>query len=245
MSRRVLISQSKPSDPNSSYYKLADKFNLDISFVPFNTIDPVDIKEFRKQKININEYTAIVFVSRNSIDHFYRVWKELKIPVPDGMKYFCLTELVANYLQKYIVPKKRKIFVGKRNLSELFEQFSKQNEEKYLLVSSQNPKREIAKYFSENGIKYSEVSFFHVTPNDLSGIKLQEFDIIGFFSPSDVKSLYHNFPGFKQKKTLLACFGPSTILAAKEAGLTVNIKAPSSEALSMTDALNLFFKTAN
>ncbi len=238
--RDILISQNKPADENSSYFKLAEKFELNISFVPFISIEAVEAREFRMQKINILEHTAVIFTSRNTVDHFFRMCQELKIVVPEAMKYFCMTEVVANYLQKYIVPKKRKIFVGKKNLNDLFDQIKKRPEERYLIVCSQNRKAEIAEFFESKNLKYSEAIFFIISSNDISKLKLKDYEIIVFFSPADVTSLFQNFPDYQQNKTLIACFGLATISMATKFGLTVNIEAPQAEALSMTEAIELY-----
>jgi uroporphyrinogen-III synthase len=238
--RGILISQNKPADENSSYFKLAEKFELNISFVPFISIEAVEVREFRMQKINILEHTAVIFTSRNTVDHFFRMCQELKIVVPETMKYFCMTEVVANYLQKYIVPKKRKIFIGKKNLNDLFDQIGKHPEERYLIVCSQNRKAEIAEFFESKNLKYSEAIFFIISSNDISKLKLKDYEIIVFFSPADVTSLFQNFPDYQQNKTLIACFGLATISMATKFGLTVNIEAPQAEALSMTEAIELY-----
>jgi uroporphyrinogen-III synthase len=240
LNRRILFSQTKPADENSSYYKIAEKFDLDISFVPFISPEAVEAREFRMQKINILEHTAVLLTSRNTVDHFFRICQELRIPVPETMKYFCLTEVVANYLQKYILPKKRKIFVGEKNLNDLFNQIRKHPEDKYLIVCSQNRKIEIVEFFKGRNIEYTEATFFTITVNDLSQLNLKEFGIIVFFTPADVTSLFQNFPGYKQNKTMIACFGPATISMAKQFGLTVNIEAPIAEALSMIEAIELY-----
>lgn len=238
--RRILFSQTKPTDENSSYYKIAKEFDLDISFVPFISTEAVEAREFRMQKINILEHTAIILTSRNTVDHFFRMCQELRISVPETMKYFCLTEVVANYLQKYILPKKRKIFVGEKNLSDLFNLIRKHPEEKYLIVSSQNSKIEIVEFFKRRSLEYTEATFFTITVNDLSHLNLKEYGIIVFFTPADVTSLFQNFPGFKQNKIMIACFGPATISMAKQFGLIVNIEAPKAEARSMIEAIELY-----
>jgi len=227
---------------SSSYFKLAERFKLDISFVPFISIETVDINDFRRQRVNILEHTAVIFTSRNTIDHFFQICQELRITVPEAMKYFCLTEFIANYLQKYIVIKRRKLFVGKKNLNELFDLIKKHKEERYLIVCSQNRKIEIADFFETNNIEFTEATFFKVSSNDLSQLTLKDFGILVFFSPADVISLLDNFPDYNQNKTLIACFGASTILTAKEMGLTVDIEAPRPDALSMTDALELYLE---
>jgi len=243
LNKRILFSQVKPDDENSVYYKLAEKFGLDISFVPFISTEAVEAREFRLQKINILEHTAVIFTSRNTVDHFFRMCQEMRIVVPGDMKYFCLTEVVAKYLQKYIILKKRKIFVGKKNLDDLFDRIRKNPDERYLIVCSQNRKAEITDFFDTNDLRYSEGTFFKVSSNDLSGLELKNFGIIVFFIPADVTSLFDNFPDYKQKNTRIACFGPATISLAKKFGLKVDIEAPRQEALSMSDAIDLYLNT--
>jgi len=243
--RRILISQSKPTDVNSIYFKLAEKHELEISFKPFFSIEPVDAKEFRQQRISILEHTAVIFSSKNSIDYFFKICQQLKLEIPKEMKYFCIMEPVANYLQKYILLRKRKIFVGQGNLTGLFDLFLKHREEKYLVISSQNRKMEISGFFEENSIDYSEAALFNVSSNDLSGLELKDFGILVFFSPADVKSLFDNFPTYEQNETLIACFGPTTVITAKGAGLKVSIEAPIPQALSMSSAIELYMKNSN
>ena len=242
--KKILISQSQPADANSSFFKLAEKFKLKLSFTPFISQAPVDVKEFSQQRINILDHTAIVFSSKNSIDCFFNICRQLKIEISKEMKYFCLMEPLANYLQKHIVLRKRKIFVGNGQLTQFLNLFIKHKEEKYLVVGSQNRKQEIADFFVVNGIDFSEAIFFKVSSNDLSELVLKDFGMLVFFSPADVKSLFDNFPGYKQNETLLACFGPTTIAAAKQAGLNVNIIAPTPEALSMSGAIDLYLKNS-
>ena len=243
--RRILVSQSKPTDANSSFFKLADRFKFEISFTPLFSLEPISVKEFRQQRINILEHTAIFFSSKNSIDCFFAISKQLRIEIPKEMKYFCLTEPLANYLQKHIALRKRKTFVGNGQLSEFSNLFIKHKEEKYLVVGSQNRKQEITNFFDVNDIHYSEAILFKVSSNDLSGLVLRDYGMLVFFSPADVKSLFENFPEFTQNDTLLACFGPTTIDAAKKAGLIVTIKAPTSEVLSMSGAIDLYLKNSN
>lgn len=243
--RKILISQSKPEDANSSFYKLAEKFKLDLSFTPFISQQPVDVKEFRQQRINILDHTAIVLSSKNSIDYFFNLCRELKIELPKEMKYFCQMDPLANYLQKHIVLRKRKIFTGNGSLAEYLSLFLIHKEDKYLVVGSQNPKKEITDFLRTNGIDFSEAILFNVSSNDLSNLELKEYGMLVFFSPADIKSLYDNFPNYKQKDTLLACFGPTTIAAATRVGLNIHIKAPTPEVLSMSGGIDLYLKNSN
>ena len=243
--RRILVSQSQPTDTNSSFFKLAENFNLEISFTPLFSLEPVSVKEFKQQRINILEHTAIYFSSKNSIDSFFNISNQLRIEIPKEMKYFCLTDLLVNYLQKHIVLRKRKVFVAKKNVVDIFDLFIKHKEEKYLVVGSQNRKKEITDFFEVNDISFSEATLFNVSSNDLSEFVPEDFNMLVFFSPADVKSLMENFPTYKQNEMIIACFGPSTISAAKEAGLNVHIEAPQPQALSMSSAIELYMKNLN
>jgi uroporphyrinogen-III synthase len=239
---QVLITQPEPEDKNSSYHNLAEKYNLNISFVPFISITGLDKNAFNAQKIKILDHTAVIFSSRNSIDHFFRMCSLLKISIPSEMKYFCSSGHVANFLQKYIITKKRKIFTGKRSIADLSDKFKTNKNEKFLIVSSQNSKSDITEFLITTGIDYTEAAFFRVSSNNLSGMPIEDFNILAFFSPSDFKSLFENFPDFNQSDKLIACYGLRTIAAARDAGLEVNIEAPVHNALSMTDALDLYLK---
>jgi len=239
---KVLITQPEPEDKNSSYHNLAEKYNLDISFVPFISINAIEKVEFRNQKVKILDHTAVILSSRNAVDHFFHISSLLNITIPGEMKYFCSSEHIANYLQKYISPKRRKIFHGKKHLFDLSDKFKIHKNERFLIVSSQNSKCDITDYLKSLGIEYTEATFFNVSSRDLSDLSINDFDLLAFFSHGDLKALYDNFPDFQQKDKLIACYGQKTIAAAQTAGLTVNIEAPVLETLSMTDALDLYLK---
>jgi uroporphyrinogen-III synthase len=241
----ILVSQPEPSDENSPYGKLASKYNIKIDFRQFIAIDPVDIRDFRRQKINILEHTAIVLTSRNAVDHFFRLAAESKVEIPTDMKYFCISEQTANYLQKYIVIRKRKIFVGERTAVDLFDVIKKHKNEKYLFPCSDIRKDEIPDFMKKNGIFCSEAIIYKTVAADLSDLSDITYDIIAFFSPSGIASLFDNFPDFKQNKTRIAAFGPTTAKAVTDAGLILDIQAPLPNAPSMTGALELYNKKAN
>lgn len=241
----ILVSQPEPKDNNSPYFKLAEKHNLQIDFRPFIEIDPVDIKDFRKQKVNILDHTAVIFTSRNAVDHFFRLASESKVEVPTDMKYFCISEQTANYLQKYIVIRKRKIFTGERTARDLFEILKKHKKEKLLFPCSDIRKDDIPNFLKENGYNYNEAIIYRTVASDLSDLADVNYDIIAFFSPSGINSLFENFPDFKQNKTRIAAFGPTTSKAVKDAGLVLDIQAPLPNAPSMTGALDLYIKKAN
>ena len=243
--KSVLVSQPKPVDDKSPYYKLEEKFNIKVDFRPFIQVDPVDIKEFRKQKIDILNHTAIIFTSRNAVDHFFGICAQLKIEMPADMKYFCISDQTANYLQKYIVIRKRKIFTGLRTATDLLEILKKHKNEKYLFPCSDIRKSDIPEFLRVNGYNYSEAIIYRTVASDLSDLDDVYYDIIAFFSPSGINSLFVNFPDFKQNNTRIAAFGPTTAQAVKDAGLNLDIEAPLPNAPSMTGALELYIKKAN
>ncbi|MEQ8238036.1 MAG: uroporphyrinogen-III synthase, partial [Cyclobacteriaceae bacterium] len=197
----ILVSQPKPENENSPYFALAEKYNLDIDFRQFIEIDPVDAKEFRKQKVNILDHTAVIFTSRNAVDHFFRLAAENKIEIPTDMKYFCVSDQTANYLQKYIVIRKRKIFTGERTASDLLEVIKKHKNEKYIFPCSDLRRDDIPQFLDSSGITWSEAVIYRTVAADLSDLSDIFYDIIAFFSPSGISSLYDNFPNFKQNNT--------------------------------------------
>ena len=243
--RSILVSQPDPNKSDSPYHKLADRFNLKIDFRPFIEVKGIPFKEFRKSKINILDHTAIIFTSRNAIDHFFRVCKEAKLEMPADMKYFCISEQTAYYLQKYIVLRKRKLYTGHKTVQELTDILNKHKEEKFLFPCSNIRKNDIPDFLKENGFNHTEAVIYETVASDLSDLADIFYDVIAFFSPSGINSLYVNFPDFKQNNTRIAAFGPSTAKAVKEAGLVLDIEAPLPEAPSMTGALEAYIKQAN
>jgi uroporphyrinogen-III synthase len=243
--RSILVSQPKPSDEKSPYFQLAEKYKLKIDFRPFIQVEPVSVKDFRKQKIDILKHTAVIFTSRNAIDHFFTICKELKIEMPADMKYFCISEQTAYYLQKYIVIRKRKLFVGQKTASDLFDYFKKHKSEKYLFPCSDIRKDDIPEYLDKMGIAFSEAVIYHTLAADLSDLRDIKYDILAFFSPSGIRSLKHNFPDFEQNKTRIAAFGPTTSKEVLDQKLILDIEAPMPNAPSMTGALELYIKKAN
>ena len=241
----ILVSQPEPADKNSPYFKLAEKYNLKIDFRPFIEIDPVDIKEFRKQKIDILAHSAVIFTSRNAVDHFFRLAAESKVEIPSDMKYFCISEQTAYYLQKYIVIRKRKIFTGKRTAQDLLDVLKKHPNEKYIFPCSNIRKDDIPDFLNENNFNYSEAIIYKTVASDLSDLADVNYDIIAFFSPSGINSLFVNFPDFKQNKTRIAAFGPTTSKAVKDANLILDIEAPLPNAPSMTGAIEMYVRKAN
>lgn len=243
--KSILVSQEAPADQNSPYIKLSEKYGLKIDFRPFIQVEPVDIKEFRKQKIDILEHSAIIFTSRHSVDHFFQICAELKIEMPADMKYFCINEQTSNYLQKYIVIRKRKIFAGSKDTSDLLEIIKKHKNENFLFPCSDIRKGDIPDFLKENNFKYSEAVIYHTVASNLSDLTNVYYDILAFFSPSGINSLFLNFPDFKQNNTRIAAFGPTTAQAVRDAGLILDIEAPQPNAPSMTGALELYIMKAN
>ncbi len=243
--RSILISQPDPENGNSPYDKLRDKYKVQIEFKPFIEIEPVSIKDFRKQRVEILNHTAIIFTSRHAVDHFFKLCGELKIDIPSDMKYFCISDQTSNYLQKYIVIRKRKIFTGSKTARDLIEILKKHKNEKFLFPCSNIRKNDIPDFLTQNDYQFSEAAIYRTIASDLSDLAMKNYDIIAFFSPSGIKSLFDNFPQYKQNKTRVAAFGPTTAQAAKDAGLILDIEAPLPEAPSLAGALELYIIAAN
>lgn len=241
----ILVSQPKPKGDKSPYFDLAEKYNLKIDFRPFIQIDPVDVKEFRLQKVDILSHSAVIFTSRNAVDHFFRLATENKVEIPSDMKYFCISEQTANYLQKYIVIRKRKIFTGSRTAMDLIEVLKKHKNEKYIFPCSNIRKNDIPDFLEKNGYEYSEAIIYKTVASDLSDLADVDYDVIAFFSPSGINSLMVNFPDFKQNSTRIAAFGPTTAKAVADADLILDVQAPLPNAPSMTGALELYIKEVN
>lgn len=243
--KKILVSQPKPATAKSPYFDLADKTNVQVDFRPFIQVEGVSSKEFRQTRIQILDHTAVIFTSRTAIDHFFRICQELRITVPDTMKYFCISEATAFYLQKYIVYRKRKIFYGTGVFSNLVELMKKHKDDKYLVPLSHIHKQEIPQLLDKGGYDYTKAILYRTVSSDLSDLKDVNYDILVFFSPSGIKSLKQNFPDFEQNETKIACFGPTTANAVREAGLRLDIEAPTAQAPSMTMALEQYIKKYN
>ncbi len=243
--KTLLVSQPKPEGDKSPYLDLAKKCNVKIDFRPFIHIEGVSSQDFRKDKVNISEHTAVIMTSRNAVDHYFRMCQEMRVAVPETMKYFCVSESTAFYLQKYVLYRKRKIFHGKQTVVDLMEVIKKHKLENYLLPCSDIAREEIADKLDEAKIKYTKAVMFRTVASDLSDLANVNYDILVFFTPAGIKSLFKNFPKFKQNKTRIACFGPTTAKAVKEAGLNLDIHAPNPKAPSMTLALEQYISAAN
>lgn len=239
------MSQPKPETDKSPYYDLANSHKIKIDFRPFIHVEGIESREFRKSKINILEHKAVIFTSRNAVDHFFRVCEEMRIPISDSMKYFCISESTAYYLQKYVVYRKRKIFHGRQSFEDLLDVIKKHSNEKFLLPCSDIHKEDVADILDKHKINYTKAILYRTVCSDLSDLKDVNYDVLVFFSPSGIKSLFKNFPDFKQNSTRIAVFGPTTARAAEEAKLRVDVAAPMPEAPSMTMALENYIKLAN
>lgn len=244
--KSILVSQPRPQTEKSPYFDLAEKYNIDITFRPFIQVEGVSSKEFRQERISILDHTAVIFTSRTAIDHFFRICKELRVTVPDEMKYFCISESIAFYLQKYIVYRKRKIFHGEKKIEDLTKTLIKNKNEKFLLPLSDIHKQSIPALLDELKLKYTKAILYRTVSSDLSDIKdINNFDILAFYTPSGIKSLLQNFNDFEQRETKIAAFGPATTKAITESGLKLDIQAPVPQAPSMTMALEQFIKKHN
>ncbi|MFT5956081.1 MAG: uroporphyrinogen-III synthase [Cyclobacteriaceae bacterium] len=241
----ILVSQPEPSDGKSPYFSLSEKYKIQIDFRPFIEIDPVDVKEFRKQKVSILDHTAVIFTSRNAVDHFFRLAAESKVEIPTDMKYFCISEQTAYYLQKYIVIRKRKIFTGERTAEDLIEVIKKHKKEKFIFPCSDIRKDDLPSFLETNGFTYKEAIIYRTIASDLSDLADVNYDVIAFFSPSGIHSLLNNFPKFQQNKTRIAAFGPTTAKAVRDANLILDIEAPLPNAPSMTGALEHYIRKVN
>ncbi|GAC1419319.1 MAG: uroporphyrinogen-III synthase [Flavisolibacter sp.] len=242
--KKVLITQPKPESEKSPYFELSKKYDVELEFHPFIRLEPIAAKDFRKQKIDIPSQSAVIFTSRNAIDHFFRVCEEMKVIVSQDTKYFCITEAVALYLQKFILYRKRKVFYGADGSNKsLFDVINKhKTNERFLYVCSENQQdSEITGWLKSNACDYSLAFMYRTASNDVSDIlNKKEYDVICFFTPSGVKSLFDNVPKFKQNGTIIGAFGSNTSKAILEAGLKIGIKAPEPQAPSMVAALERF-----
>ena len=243
--KTILVSQPAPKAENSPYSDLIEKQKVKIDFRPFIHVEGVQAKEVRAQKIDLKNYTAIILTSRNAVDHFFRIAEEMRFTVPDDMKYFCESEAVAYYLQKYVVYRKRKIYVGEKTFGDLAKIIKKYKDKKFLLPSSDKLKDIVPETLNDLGVKWDRGIFYRTVMSDLSDLTDVFYDVLVFFSPSGIDSLFKNFPDFQQNNTRIAAFGDSTIKAATDAGLKINIPAPTPETPSMTMALEKYITEVN
>jgi uroporphyrinogen-III synthase len=243
--KTILVSQPKPESDKSPYFDLAKRCKVNIDFRPFIHVEGLTAKEFRLQKISILSHNAVIFTSKNSMDHFFRMCEATRITVPEEMKYFCVSEAIAYYLQKYITYRKRKVFIGKQKIEDLLTVFKKHKDSKFLLPCSDILKESIPEFLAQNDFDFTKSVMYRTVCSDLSDLEDVFYDILVFYSPSGIKSLYQNFPDFKQNETRIAAFGSTTTKAVEDHGLRLDIKAPSPESPSMTMAIDQYIKKVN
>ena len=243
--KTILVSQPEPSYEKSPYSRLQEKHKLTINFRPFIHVEGLTAKDVRQQKIDFNNFENIVLTSRNAVDHFFRLCKEMRFTVPDSTKYFCQSEAVAFYLQKYVVYRKRKIYVGERSIQDLESVFKKFQKETFLFPTSDLLKQDVPDYLDHLKIKWQRAILYKTVVSDLSDLRDVYYDILVFFSPSGIESLFKNFPDFKQNNTRIAVYGNSTIKAAEDSNLRIDIKAPTPETPSMTMAIEKYIEEIN
>lgn len=243
--KSILVTQPDPGVVRSPYTELAESTSVRIDFRPFIHIEGITAKEFRQTRIHINDFTAVIFNSRTAIDHYFRIAQELRVTIPDTLKYFCISESTAFYLQKYIVYRKRKIFHANGTMPDLVDIMKKHKDEVFLVPLSDIHSQENTRLLDKGGFKYTPAILYRTVSSDLTDLKDVKYDILVFFSPSGIKSLLHNFPDFKQNDIKIACFGQTTVQAVREAGLIPDIEAPTPEAPSMTMALEHYIKGIN
>ena len=240
MIKKILVSQPKPTSEKSPYFDIAEKFDVELVFRPFIKVEGITSKEFRAQKVSILDYTAVVFTSRHAIDHFFTMAKELRVNIPEDMKYFCVTETIALYIQKYVQYRKRKIFFGETGkIEDLIPSMVKHKTEKYLVPMSDVHNNSLTMLLDSKKLNHKECVMYKTVSNDFTEeeVKNFDYDMLIFFSPSGIEALTKNFPDFNQGNIAIATFGPATAKAAKEAGLRLDIEAPSEKYPSMTGAL--------
>lgn len=243
--KSILISQPKPESEKNPYAELVKKYNVKIDFRPFIQVEGVDVMDFRKQRINILEHQATIFNSRYGVDNFFRICKELRITMPDDHKYFCASEAIAVYLQKYIVYRKRKIFHGQSRIEDLTDVLKKHKNDKMLIACGDKLQESITGLLEKLKIQYSTATLYYTRYSDLSDLTDVWYDMLVFFSPVGIESLFHNFPNFKQENKIIATFGPNVKKAAEEHNLVVQCYAPTPEAPSMTTAIDKFLQQYN
>lgn len=242
--KSILISQPKPE--RSAFFKLGEKYGLTIDWRPFIEVQGVPSKEFRKQRIDPRDYSAVIFTSKNAIDHFFRICEEMRIEMSQDTKYFCKSEAIANYLQKFIVYRKRKVFVGTRTISDLAPALKRhKNKEKFLLPCSNLGSSDVSGFLDENGFEWQDALMYRTVASDLSDLENVTYDVLVFYSPLGIESLYENFPTFKQNETRLAVAGSKTTRAVEKHGLEVNITPDPPKIPSMTSAIEIYLKKSN
>jgi uroporphyrinogen-III synthase len=240
--KKILITQPRPDGEKSPYFDLARKYAVTLDFHPFIVVEAISSKDFRKQKIEIGSFSAVIFTSRNAIDHFFRICEEMKVGVSQDTKYFCITEAVALYLQKFILYRKRKVFYGADGTNKsLFDVINKHKDnERFLYPCSESFDSEITNWLKSNHCEYATPVLYRIISNDIRSVMSNNYDLICFFTPGGVKSLFENFPSYKQNGTLIGAFGSNTFKAVEDAGLQLEIKAPEPQTPSMVSAIDKF-----
>lgn len=241
--RKVLVSQPKPTSEKSPYFDIAEKYGVEIVFRPFIKVESLSAKEFRQQKVSILDHTAVIFTSRHAIDHFFHLCSELRVTVPEDMKYFCVTEAVALYIQKYVQYRKRKVFFGATGkIDDLLPSMIKHKTEKFFVPMSDVHTDEIKNLLDKSNLQHSEAVMYRTVSNDFASEESFDYDMLIFFSPAGINSLMKNFPNFEQGNIVIASFGPTTAKAVRDAGLRLDLEAPTAQAPSMTVALEMYIK---
>lgn len=244
--KKILVSQPKPTSDKSPYFDIAEKYGVEIEFRPFIKVESLSAKEFRQQKVSILDHTAIVFTSRHAIDHFFNLCTDLRVTIPETMKYFCTSEQIALYIQKYVQYRKRKVFFGATGkFNDLIPTIVKHKSEKYFVPMSDVHNDEIKNALDAKDIQHTEAVMYRTVSNDFGEDEKFDYDMLLFFSPAGISSLMKNFPNFEQKDIAIGCFGPATAKAVKDAGLRLDLEAPTVESPSMTAALDKFIGEHN
>ncbi|MBR4572850.1 MAG: uroporphyrinogen-III synthase [Prevotella sp.] len=245
MVKKILVSQPKPTSDNSPYYEIARQFDVELVFRPFIKVEGLTSQEFRYQKVNFANYTAIVFTSRHAIDHFFQMAKEMRVTMPETTKYFCVTETIALYIQKYTQYRKRKVFFGETGkIDDLIPMMVKHKNEKYLVPMSSVANDSITRLLDSKGLDHKECVLYRTVSNDFSEEEKKNFDydMALFFSPTGIKTLVDNFPNVHESQLHIGTFGPTTAKTARDAGLDISLEAPTERYPSMTGALRHFLQ---
>ena len=243
--KSILVSQPEPKVENSPFHTLATQQKVKIDFRPFIHVESVTTREFRKEKVNPKDFKNVILTSKNAVDNYFRVLEDMRIPVSNDIKYFFISEAIAYYLQKYVVYRKRKIYFGKQTMADLIPMLKKHKDDAFFFPTSDILKPIVPETLDKNNINYTRAILYRTVQSDLSDLTDVYYDILVFFSPEGIKSLFKNFPDFKQNETRIATYGTTTTKAAEEAGLEINITAPTPEFPSMTKAIEEYIKIAN
>ncbi len=243
--KSILVSQPEPKVENSPFHTLATKQKVKIDFRPFIHVESVPTREFRKEKVNPKDFKNVILTSKNAVDNYFRVLEDMRIPVSNDIKYFCISEAIAYYLQKYVVYRKRKIYFGKQTMADLIPMLKKHKDDAFFFPTSDILKPIVPETLEKHNINYTRAVLYRTVQSDLSDLTDVYYDILVFFSPEGIKSLFKNFPDFEQNDTRIATYGTTTTKAAEDAGLEINIKAPTPEFPSMTKAIEEYIKIVN